>query len=436
MVRMRGALSALLVFLWGVFSFALGQLTILWPDVEQGACMLVVGPEIEGVRIAMLVDAGTIGKKPEENPITTIEGFCKKSPSPVVIKYVVITHQHRDHDSWLPALEGAGLFSADVVKYTYETAVPGTEIDLGGGAVARIVIANGKVHDGKASKPLLIPRDENDRSVGMLISFWDFQAWVGGDLSERVEQLLIPYVKDVDVYVMHHHGSRYSSSRPFLDVLKPEVSICQVGDGNPYGHPSKDAVKRVLDTVDTDGDNTNGTPIVILQNRGSYSISEATVYVADPDGPGGLPGIITLTTDGWSYRLQAPGFPNPMTFSTDEQPKYRLSLVSNNMPVYHSKEYWVLIVYPEGADHGTILCVNSSQSLATIFERELRPGEQVALWIAAVDPERYPDIGQTLYRLTIPALHPGESIEFSVGFTIFGESGGPATMTFKLERLQ
>ena len=292
---------------------------------------------------------------------------------------------------------------------------------------------------------MLSPRNENERSVGMLISFRNFQLWVGGDLSEYVEQLLIHYVRDVDVYVMHHHGSKYSSSRPFLDILKPEVSICQVGDGNPYGHPSEDAVKRVLATVDTDGDNTNGTPIVVLQNRGSYSSSWERVYVADPDGPGGLPGTITLTTDGWSYTLEAPGFPNPMTFptdehpkmsfSTDEQAKYRLTLVSNKMPVYHSREYWVLIVYPEGANQGTVLCANSTQSSATIFERELRPGEQVALWIAAVDPETDPDVGQILYRLTVPALRPGENFELNVDFKISGDSGGDATMTFKLERL-
>ena len=252
---------------------------------------------------------------------------------------------------------------------------------------------------------------------------------------------------------MHHHGSKDSSSRSFLDILKPEVSICQVGDGNPYGHPSEGAVKRVLDTVDTDGDNTNGTPIVVLQNRGSYSSSWARVYIADPDGPGGLPGTITLTTDGWSYLLEAPGFPNPMTFSSDEmtsftgstdemisstgeQPRYRLSLISNKMPVYHRTECWILIVYPEGADRGTILCAASSQSSATIFERALRPDDQVGLWIAAVDPETNPDIGQIFYRLTIPALRPGESFEFSVDFKIFGDSGGDATMTFKLERLQ
>ena len=129
------------------------------------------------------------------------------------------------------------------------------------------------------------------------------------------------------------------------------------------------------------------------------------------------------------------GSTDAMIPATGEQARYRWSLVPNKMPVYHRRECWVLIVYPEGADRGTILCATSTQSSALIFERALRPGDQVGLWIAAVDPETDPDIGQIFYRLTIPALRPGESFEFSVDFKIFGDSGGDATMTFKLERL-
>ena len=109
MVRIWSALSVLFVFLCVVLGFGEGQLTILWPDVEQGACMLVVGPEVEGIRTAILVDAGTTGSKPEEDPITTIGEFLKKNPS-VVIKFVVITHQHADHNSWIPPWNARGCF--------------------------------------------------------------------------------------------------------------------------------------------------------------------------------------------------------------------------------------------------------------------------------------------------------------------------------------
>jgi hypothetical protein len=243
---------------------------------------------------------------------------------------------------------------------------------------------------------------------------------------------------------MHHHGSKYSSGRAFLDVLKPEVAICQAGDGNPYVHPAVEAIHRVLAT--TDKDNTNGTPLVILQNRGSYILDTPGVFVADPDGPGGSPGTITLITNGYSYTIQAPGLQGVTTLTTDRtatpepsvtSAKYRLSLVENHMPVYHKKDYWVLIVYPEGSTTGTILCTKNTWPTATIFERLLEPGSTVNLWIAGVDEEAEPDIGQTLYTLTIPDPHlePGQGLTFMVEFTISGDSGGPASMTFELERL-
>ncbi|MEM4531907.1 MAG: hypothetical protein QXY39_08575, partial [Thermofilaceae archaeon] len=63
------------------------------------------------------------------------------------------------------------------------------------------------------------------------------------------------------------------------------------------------ALRNVLSTPDTDGDPRNGTPLILLQNAGSYAGGLSQVYVADPDGPGGRSGLITLVTDGAGYVL-------------------------------------------------------------------------------------------------------------------------------------
>jgi len=65
------------------------------------------------------------------------------------------------------------------------------------------------------------------------------------------------------------------------------------------------ALRNVLSTPDTDGDPQNGTPLILLQNAGSYAGGLSQVYVADPDGPGGRPGWIMLTTDGTYYTLRS-----------------------------------------------------------------------------------------------------------------------------------
>ena len=51
---------------------------------------------------------------------------------------------------------------------------------------------------------------------------------------------------DVDVLKVGHHGSKTSSSEPFIDEINPKYSIISVGKNNRYGHPND----SVLDNLD------------------------------------------------------------------------------------------------------------------------------------------------------------------------------------------
>jgi len=42
-----------------------------------------------------------------------------------------------------------------------------------------------------------------------------------------------------------HHGSKTSSSQALLNRALPELSVISVGEGNSYGHPSSQAMKRL-----------------------------------------------------------------------------------------------------------------------------------------------------------------------------------------------
>lgn len=50
-------------------------------------------------------------------------------------------------------------------------------------------------------------------------------------------------LKDVDVFILGHHGSKFSSGEELLDVLSPEFIIISVGK-NTYGHPTQEALDR------------------------------------------------------------------------------------------------------------------------------------------------------------------------------------------------
>ena len=51
---------------------------------------------------------------------------------------------------------------------------------------------------------------------------------------------------DIEVLLVGHHGSKYSSSTTLLESVTPEVGVISVGD-NSYGHPTEEALLRLTD---------------------------------------------------------------------------------------------------------------------------------------------------------------------------------------------
>jgi competence protein ComEC len=47
-----------------------------------------------------------------------------------------------------------------------------------------------------------------------------------------------------DVLVVPHHGSKTSSSAPFVDAVRPDVAVFQAGYRNHFGHPAADVLHR------------------------------------------------------------------------------------------------------------------------------------------------------------------------------------------------
>jgi competence protein ComEC len=44
-----------------------------------------------------------------------------------------------------------------------------------------------------------------------------------------------------------HHGSRTSTTQPFLELAAPQDAVISVGRGNTFGHPRPEIIDRLAD---------------------------------------------------------------------------------------------------------------------------------------------------------------------------------------------
>lgn len=92
--------------------------------------------------------------------------------------------------------------------------------------------------------------DVNSYSPIIKFSYCDTDVLFTGDAEdETLDEFLNKYVSsedreklDVEVLKLGHHGSKTSTTAPFLDVIKPEYAVASCGEGNSYGHPHQEVL--------------------------------------------------------------------------------------------------------------------------------------------------------------------------------------------------
>lgn len=116
--------------------------------------------------------------------------------------------------------------------------------------------------------------EANEGSITLRLKGLGHSAVLTGDLTVKGEKEIMKtdaYLKS-DVLKLGHHGSKTSSSVPFLNAVNPTYAIIPSGKNNRFHHPSKEVVQR-LDSLDI--------PYINTAERGSISItfSEDTTII-------------------------------------------------------------------------------------------------------------------------------------------------------------
>ena len=88
--------------------------------------------------------------------------------------------------------------------------------------------------------------DANERCVMCRVSLGSFDMLITGDAPIAAERALIAEhdIHGVEVYIVGHHGSKYSSGEELLSSIGADTAVISVGYNN-YGHPTSETLERL-----------------------------------------------------------------------------------------------------------------------------------------------------------------------------------------------
>ena len=127
----------------------------------------------------------------------------------------------------------------------YQQAQPGTKYDLGGGALLTILAPSEPFFTKEQMKSG--GNEPNANSIVARLDYGYFSMLLAGDAEDQTEHRLLTKDLNLEAQVLKvgHHGSKYATSKDFLDRAKPEIAIVSCGAWNRYGHPAQSVLDRL-----------------------------------------------------------------------------------------------------------------------------------------------------------------------------------------------
>ncbi len=220
------------------------NLQVAFLSVGQGDAILIRTPDAHNI----LIDGG-----PDQTILTRLGAVLPWYDRQLDL--IILTHNHDDHlqgllavlkkyqvdafltgklASPLPKDLAEGLASHQVA---YREMNAGEGLELANNVHIRALWPN-------SGQPII---DINDRSLVLELTYGERKFLLAGDAGVEVEAELLKrnLVDDVDVFKLSHHASDTANSQEFLDKIKPEYGVVEVGIDNRLGHPNRRILKRL-----------------------------------------------------------------------------------------------------------------------------------------------------------------------------------------------
>lgn len=238
-------------------------------DVGQGDAILVITPDK-----TLLVDGGIRTSGVDQYLLDL--GIEE-------IDYVIGTHPHADHIGGLIAVFNRlkvgevidpGVTHTTVTFNDYLTAIDANNITftVGRRGMERQLSENAYF---EILHPVNPGSHLNNASVVARVTLGEIRVLLTGDAEREAEQQMLQYPDKLISHILKvgHHGSRTSSTTPFLEAVQPEVSIIMCGQNNPYGHPHSQAMQN-LNAIGTEIYRTDTQGHIFITSDGkNYTIT-------------------------------------------------------------------------------------------------------------------------------------------------------------------
>lgn len=247
-----------------------GTFEVHFIDVGQADSILIKNEEH-----SMLIDAGN-----NEDGVKLVNYLNELNVNN--FDYVIATHAHEDHiggmDDIINNFDVDKFFMPDVLTttktfedvldaledndMTYNTFEENQGFSFGDANVKILYVGNDK-------------NDLNDTSIVMKITYYNNSFLFTGDISSEVEKKILNKDLKSDVLKVAHHGSDYSSTDKFLDLVDPKYAVISVGENNIYKHPSNSTLLKLNDrNIKIYRTDTSGT---IIMNSDGNDITIKTI---------------------------------------------------------------------------------------------------------------------------------------------------------------
>ncbi len=251
-INKRKILSIITAFIliFNIFSFCCSlipkDLIIHFIDVGQGDSCLIISPNNKKI----LIDGG------EGEPEVLLSYLLDRRIK--TIDYIIISHFDSDHcNGLIEVIKKLDIKNILISKQAYFCDEYKNIANIINSKKIKVIFVKQGDElniEENVKLDIFYPSNEleyedlNNNSVVTKLTYNSLSILFTGDIEKSEENLLGKYKNgelESEVLKVAHHGSKTSSSKEFLEAVKPKIALIGVGENNKFGHPYEGVLERL-----------------------------------------------------------------------------------------------------------------------------------------------------------------------------------------------